>query len=134
MKTFKQMKPEKIQPTDLKEKNKKKPRKNKKKQGRLSGQRHDDCPNWDLDIQTGLQNSRETQAVVKYRLIISDVQNLKGHQPLKWDYPVHCGIYKAVEVKSEITIEQRNGWGVVEEMDVYHCVRANEVLFECSLW
>jgi hypothetical protein len=47
---------------------------------------------------------------------------------------VQCGIYKAVEVKSEITIEQRSGWGVVEEMDVYHCVHANKVLFECSLW
>lgn len=56
MKTFKPMKPEKIQPTDLKE---------KQYQGRLSRQRNGDRPTWDLEIQTELKTSRESQAVVE---------------------------------------------------------------------
>lgn len=48
------------------------------------------------------------------------------------------GIYKAVKIKSEITIEQRSGCGGagggVEEMDVYLWVHANKVLFECTVW
>lgn len=58
MKTFKPMKPEKIQPTDLKE---------KQYQGRLSRQRNGDRPIWDLEIQTELKTSRESQAVVEYK-------------------------------------------------------------------
>lgn len=75
MKTFKPMKPEKIQPTDLKE---------EQYQGRLSRQSNGDRPTWDLEIQTELKTRRESQAVVDTKHLLW-FSKLEDRQPLGWD-------------------------------------------------